>query len=46
MSLSNEFSFWKKVFRYFVGYRDAKKIRPLSIFIPKKSAYRRNAILN
>ena len=28
--------------KYFIGYKDAKKIRPLCIFLPKKSVYRRD----
>ena len=28
-------SFGKKGFKYFIGYKDAKKIRPLCIFLPK-----------
>ena len=28
--------------KYFIGYKDAKKIRPLWIFLPKKSVYRRD----
>ena len=31
----------KKGFKYFIGYKDAK-IRPLCIFLPKMSAYRRD----
>ena len=40
--LSNKVSFVKKHFKYFIGYKGAKKIRPLSIFLPKMSAYRRD----
>ena len=39
--VSNKVSSCKKGFKYFIGYKDAKKIRPLSIFLPKMSAYRR-----
>ena len=28
--------------KYFIGYKDTKKIRPLCIFLPKKSVYRRD----
>ena len=38
--MSNKVSFGKKSFRYFIGYKDAKKIRPWCIFHPKVSAYR------
>ena len=32
----------KKGFKYFIGYKDAGKNRPLCIFFPKMSAYRRD----
>ena len=35
-------SFGKKGFKYFIGYKDAEKIRTLSIFLPKMSACRRD----
>ena len=35
-------SFGKKGFKYFICYKDNKKIRPLCIFLPKMSAYRRD----
>ena len=28
-------------FKYFIGYKDAKKVRPLCAFLPKMSAYRK-----
>ena len=40
--VSNKVLFDKKVFKYFIGYNDAKKNRPLCIFLPKMSAYRRD----
>ena len=40
--VSNKASFGKKDFKYFIGCKDAKKIRPLCIFFPKVSAYRRD----
>ena len=40
--LSNKVSFGKKRFKYFTGYKDAKKTKPLCIFLPKMSAYRKN----
>ena len=40
--LSNKVSFGKKGFRYFIGYKDAKKIRLLCIFLPKITTYRRD----
>ena len=39
--VSNEVSFGKKGFKYFIGYKDAKKIRPVCIFLIKVSANRR-----
>ena len=39
--VSNEVSFGKKGFKYFIGYKDAKKIRPVCIFLIKVSVYRR-----
>ena len=40
--VSNKVSFSKKGFKYSIVYKDAKKIRPLCIFPPKMSAYRRD----
>ena len=40
--VSSKVSFSEKDFKYFIGYKDAKKIRPLCTFITKMSAYRRN----
>ena len=40
--VSNKVSFSKKSFKYFIGYKNAKKIRPLCMFLPKMSAYRRD----
>ena len=39
--VSDKVSFGKKVFKYFIGYKDTEKIRPLCTFFPKMSAYRR-----
>ena len=33
--VSNKVSFTKKSFKFFIGYKDGKKIRPLSIWFPK-----------
>ena len=38
----NKISLGKDDLKYFIGYKDARKIRPLCIFLPKMSAYRRN----
>ena len=35
-------SFSKQVFKFFIGYKDAKKIKPLCIFLPKMIAYRKD----
>ena len=32
--VSNKVSFWKKGFKYFIGYKDTKKNKPLCIFLP------------
>ena len=40
--VSNKVSLGKKGFKYFIGYKDAKKIRPLCIFLLKMSAYRKH----
>ena len=40
--VSNKVSFSKKGCKYFISYEDAKKIRPLCIFLPKMSAYKRD----
>ena len=39
--VSNKVCFDKQGFEYFIGYKD-DKIKPLSIFLPKMSAYRRD----
>ena len=36
----NKFSFGKQDFRYFIGHKDHKNVRPLCIFFPKMGAYR------
>ena len=38
--ISTKIFFDEKGFKYFVGYKDAKKVRPLCTFFPKMSAYR------
>ena len=40
--VSNKVSFSKKGFKYFIGYKDAKKFRPSCTFLPKLSAYRKD----
>ena len=39
--ISNKLPFGKQDFKYFIGYKDGKKIIPLCIFCPKISIYRR-----
>ena len=38
----NKISLGKKGFKYFVGYNNARKIRPLCMYLPKMSACRRD----
>ena len=38
----NKVSICKKEFKYLIGYKYAKKIRPLCIFLPKMTAYRKD----
>ena len=38
--ISSKVSGGKKDFKYFISYKDAKNIRPLTMFLPKTSAYR------
>ena len=40
--VSNKVSFGKKVLKYFIGYKDDRKIRLLCVFLPKMSAYWRD----
>ena len=40
--VSNKVSFGKEAFKYFIGYKDAKKVRPLCIFLLKMSAHRKD----
>ena len=43
MLVSSEVCFGKKGFKYFIGYKDYRKVRPtLCIMLPKKSTYRRD----
>ena len=39
--VSNKFTFGKQDFKYFIGYKDNKEIRPLCIFFPEMSIYKR-----
>ena len=40
--VSNKFSSGKKAFKYFIGYKNANKFKPLCIFLPKMSAFRKD----
>ena len=40
--VSNKVCFGRKGFKYFIGYKQANKIRLLCIFFPKMSAYRKD----
>ena len=38
--ISNKIPFGKQDFKYFIGYKDNKKIRPLRILFPEMSIYK------
>ena len=40
--VSNKVSFSKKRFKYFIGHKDTKTIRPLCRIIPKMNVYGRD----
>ena len=40
--VSNKVSFDKKAFKYLIGEKDGKKIKPLRIFLSKMSACRKD----
>ena len=40
--VSNKVLLGKKGFKYFIGYKHASKMKPLFIFLPKMSAYRKD----
>ena len=42
IAVSNKFPFSERGFKHFIGYKDAKTIKHLNIFLPKKTAYRRD----
>ena len=39
--VSNKIRFGKLGFKYFIGYKKIKRIKPLCVFSPKKIAYRK-----
>ena len=40
--VSNKFIIGKQDFKYFIGYKDSEKIRPLWLFHPQMIIYKRN----
>ena len=40
--MSNKVPFGEKGFKNFIGYKDAKKNKPLCVFLPKMTAYRKD----
>ena len=40
--VSNKVHFCKRGFKYIIGYKDAKKVKPLCTFLLKTSAYRKD----
>ena len=40
--VSRKFLFGEKGFKYYFGYKDAKKVRPLCVMLPKMGAYSRD----
>ena len=40
--VSHKVSFGENGFKYFIGYKDSTKVRPLCVMLPKISAYRRD----
>ena len=40
--VSNKFPIGKQDFKYFIGYKDSKKVRSLCIFRPQMIIYKRN----
>ena len=39
--VSDKFTFGKQDFKYFFGYKDNNEIKPLCIFFPEMSTYKR-----
>ena len=40
--MCNNVTFGKKGLKYFIEYKEGKKLRPLCVKLPKKSTYKRN----
>ena len=38
--VSNKVAVGKKSFKYFIGYKDDEKVKPLCVILPKLTAYR------
>ena len=41
IAVSNKLPFGKQNFKYFIGYKDSEKVRPLCIFRPQIIIYKR-----
>ena len=41
--VSNKFPVGKQDFEYFIGYKDNKEFKPLYIFFPEMSIYKRHS---
>ena len=41
--VSNKFPVGKQDFEYFIGYKDNKEFKPLCIFFPEMSIYKRHS---
>ena len=42
MMVSNKVSFGRKGFKYFLGYKDDRKFRPVRTMLPKMIVYKRD----
>ena len=40
--VTNQVPFGEKGSKYFIGYKDYRKVKPLCIILPKMSAYKRD----
>ena len=43
--VSNKVNFRKRGFKYFIGYKDGKNVRPLCLMLPNMSAFSRDICL-
>ena len=44
MAVSYQFCFGKKSFKYFIGYKDNEKVKPLCIMLPKLVDRKKNLV--